>query len=437
MQNVSQYPLLVFDQENRRFKPLTVYYKKLLQQFPEGTSMTYLNVLLPFFSWLSRHSSYQGNTISWDESCEIIQEAIHDYLIHKLSCKIRDHHQSNKVIHPTLDSPKTIRIFLSALKKFYGFMIREGMYKFPNPLIDAGWAPPNHDFTAATAEMRPRMPDIAGTEPKRNRYISDSYFVITGEQWIPEIIDDIQLPAKVFRGGELSGWTIREQLIARMLFECGARISEIILLTVGDYRRRSAAQEFTTFSKGSNGRRVKFIRLSNETITLFFRYMNGERKEHDPQGATFNDLPDNAPVFLTQRGDPFNYHAWYPHWRRGCRAANIQLNPHKVRHWYVTQALREIYETTQQDNELHRKINQLIEYIKWKDKETIHVYEHYFDAKKHREIQDKLFKKLQEEVNTYKPGDGNHISSNVFPSKNAQKAIELNDDEDFLTDFFS
>jgi integrase len=402
--------------------------------------MTYLNVLLPYFSWLSQFSNYQGNLICLDAEPDRIREAVHDYLIQKLECKIRDYNGSFKAVNLTADSPKTIRIFLSALKKFYAVMMREGMYLYSNPLKDAHR---NIVFEfnelAAASELRPRMPDIAGTEYKSNpRYLTDSYFVVTGEHWAPEIIDDPQLPAKVFKGGERAGWLLRDQLIARMLFESGARVTEVIKLTVGDYRKRLAVQEFWTFNKGSNGRKVKFIRLSNDTITLFHRYMNGERKQNDKRGLTFNDLPDEAPIFITLLGAPYNYNAWYFHWCRGCAAASIKMNPHKARHWYVTQALREIYETTQQEGEIQRRINQLVEYIKWKNKETIQVYEHYFDAKHHREIQDRLFQKMHDEVITYvQTNEQSRIRIDLQPSSLNQSTIIESNNKDFLSDFFS
>ena len=44
-------------------------------------------------------------------------------------------------------------------------------------------------------------------------------------------------------------------IIARMLFETGARVSEVIELTVGDYRERKSHQEVITFNKGSHDKR--------------------------------------------------------------------------------------------------------------------------------------------------------------------------------------
>ena len=68
-----------------------------------------------------------------------------------------------------------------------------------------------------------------------------------------------------------------------MLFETGARASEVIELTIGDYRARKSFEEVSTFNKGSHGRRVKFLRFNKDTTKLLFQYINQERK-NDPLG---------------------------------------------------------------------------------------------------------------------------------------------------------
>lgn len=62
------------------------------------------------------------------------------------------------------------------------------------------------------------------------------------------------------------------------MFETGARISEILELTVGDYRKRSDIHELAATNKGSFKRRIKFIRISPETFKLLIKYVNSERR---------------------------------------------------------------------------------------------------------------------------------------------------------------
>jgi hypothetical protein len=46
------YPVIVFDRNNKIHLPLTVFAKEALAATSQGTANTYLNTILPFFSWL-------------------------------------------------------------------------------------------------------------------------------------------------------------------------------------------------------------------------------------------------------------------------------------------------------------------------------------------------------------------------------------------------
>ena len=109
--------------------------------------------------------------------------------------------------------------------------------------------------------------------------MTDSYFKLINEEWQPEIIDDPLLYHKVKQAGVQVNWSLREKVIVRMLFETGARASEVIELTIGDYRARKSFEEVSTFNKGSHGRRVKFLRFNKDTTKLLFQYINQERKK--------------------------------------------------------------------------------------------------------------------------------------------------------------
>ncbi|WP_222429966.1 hypothetical protein [Paenibacillus cremeus] len=59
-------------------------------------------------------------------------------------------------------------------------------------------------------------------------------------------------------------------------------------------------------------------------------------------------------------------------------------------HWFVTSMLRGIYETSGTTGDIEDKKKQLIEYMKWRDPETLQVYEHYYDESKFRDLHEKL-----------------------------------------------
>ena len=195
----------------------------------------------------------------------------------------------------------------------------------------------------------------------------------------PVVIADRDLPYQVYQIGTKIEWNLRETVIAKLLFETGARISEIVELTIGDYRERQDKLEAKVIDKGSRKVRRKWIRFSDDTLILLKRYVNTERKEIDPLGLTFDQIPDTAPIFLTQRNTPLTRKTWYVHWNKAMKQAGLSLNPHKARHWFVTNRMRIIKETAQNEGELAKKMAELVVYMAWRSgEEMLGVYEHFF-----------------------------------------------------------
>ncbi|PFF33692.1 integrase [Bacillus cereus] len=393
----SRYELLVFNCENVPFLPLTDHYHDCIGRIDKSTALSYLKRLLPFFSWLDQSSNYQGNRVQWNEPPEAIRIAVEDYLMNEMGCKIREK-DTFRFVKRTSKSPNTVNYFLSALKSFYKSLIRLKHYNYTNPLIDSYAI--LGDYKSQTESVRkdkPRMPAEAGTEDAiPHRRLTDSYFKLIDEEWQPEIIDDPYLPSQVYQAGKKVNWSLREVVIARMLFETGSRASEVIELTIGDYRSRKDFQEVSTFNKGSHGKRVKFLRFGKDTVKLLMQYINKERVNYDKLQRTFEALPSEAPIFLTELGTPFSYEAWYYHWDKAIKESGIKLNPHKTRHWFVTTRLREICKTSKTEAEVARRKTELIKYMKWKNKDTIEVYEHYFDEERHREAHDNMLENMEQ-----------------------------------------
>lgn len=398
----SRYELLVFDHNNQPFLPLTDFYHDCIGRISKSSALSYLQCLLPFFSWLNTYSNYRGERVQWNDPPEAIRVGIEDYLMNEMSCKVREK-DSFSFVNRTNKSPNTVNRLLSALKSLYKSLIHLEQYNYPNPLIDSHGL--LNDYKSQTEGIRkgkPRMPSAAGTEePIPHRRLTDSYFKLINEEWQPEIIDDTLLPYQVYQAGRKVNWSLREVVIAHMLFETGARASEIIELTIGDYRSRKSFQEANTFNKGSHGRRVKFIRFGKDTVKLLMRYINTERKQFDSLRRDLNELTNQDPIFLTELGTPYTYDAWYYHWDKAMKTSSIKLNPHKARHWFVTTRLREIHETSKTEAEIKQRKTELIKYIKWKNQDTIEVYEHYFDEEKHREAHDRMLKNMEKQEQEY------------------------------------
>jgi hypothetical protein len=260
------------------------------------------------------------------------------------------------------------------------------------------------------------MPERSGVVPPRSQQkqrLSDSYFKLEKEEWVPQIIDDPTLPALILAGGErLKHWGDRERCVTRILFESGGWISEVVGLSLGDWVARGMLQEVNTFSKGSYGKRVKFLRFSAETAKLLRRYFDGERRVLDPSHHTLNEYLALAkskvvdlhtiPLFLSRQRTPLSAKTYREHaWNAACRQAGIEADIHQARHWHVTMAFRETYKHGLQDDGATKpRLRELIEYMKWKSGwEMVEVYQHYFKAIQYADTQDGVHARLDELLN--------------------------------------
>ncbi|WP_310336717.1 tyrosine-type recombinase/integrase [Paenibacillus sp. 2003] len=395
----SKYSILVFNDKNEPFMPLTDFYFYQQKRISESSALSYLVSLERFFTWLCRNSNFQGKRVNWYDSHHALRASIEDYLIYELGCKLRSTDDYNFVIK-TKKSPQTINHFLAALKAFYRTALHLKSYSFQNPLIDVNYSISIADNNAPSIRIdKPRLPKIAGTEtPYQSSYRrqSESYFKLVADEWKPIIIADEDLPYIIYRAGSLLNWSLRDEVIIRMLFETGARINEVLSLTMGDYRRRRNQYEIAAQNKGSENKRIKFLRFSKDTLKLFIRYVNGERKLYSHCKQNFHKLSDNDEIFLTRHGTPYNYNAFYSQWIKITAKANIKINIHKTRHWFVTNMIKSIYEMSKDSSEIEIKKNELINYMKWKSSDTIKVYEHYFSEAAFRDIHETMAKKMNE-----------------------------------------
>ncbi len=407
-----QHPYLVFDGQDRLHFHLTVFAKEATAQLSTGTARTYLYAILPFFSFLDTDPWQQRAACRWDVASEEVRQAVDDYLVQCLQCKVRDHHQGFQLVSITQGTRSTVHVFLSGLKCFYRVMKQRGYYAFANPLVDPVSA--LHAMLEEEPEdlsEPPRMPDCSGVERSRHKArLSDSYFKLAGEEWIPQVVDDPTLPGRVLAGGRLLNWGLREECVTRILFESGGRVSEVAGLSLGDWMARGLLQEANAFSKGSHGTRVKFLRFSNDTGKLLRRYFDEERRALDPHRYGLADYVElskrrqvdvnSVSLFLSARGTALSPKTFRENfWNPACKMAHIDVDIHQCRHWYVTAAVRSIYEIAKAEGEVKRRLRELIEYMKWRQGwQTIECYEHYFDTARHAEIQDAVHQKLDESL---------------------------------------
>ena len=397
----SRYALVVVDGDGRPHLPLTRFYDLACQALSVGAARTYLNALLPYFAYLSADKWRRHREDRWDSPPEAVQQSVHDYLVYQLACKVR-WQDTYELVSLTARSPSTVRVFLAALNLFYLLMRRMKYYPHPHPLIDTATRLIREAEEAERgADGHRRMPQASGVEDPLPRRTSENYFRLMQGEWVAESIDDAKLHKRLMQGFRQARTCLRDQIVIRMAYESGARISEILDLTVGDWRGRGASREALARSKGSYGRRVKSIRFSSETTKMLLQYLNTERAALDSEHRRLDKLDGSDPLFLSRRRKPYSYEAFKPHWYKLCGAIGIDLNIHGLRHWYVTQEMRLIGETAQSAGELKQKREELVRYMAWRNPDTLKAYEHVLSDVRHADTQDQLHKRWYEEDREY------------------------------------
>ena len=421
-----QHPFLVFDGSDRLHLPLTIFGKETTDRLSPKTVQTYLHSILPFFAWLDTDVWQLRAGNRWDAPSRQVRQAIEDYLVCKLQCKVQPHHQGWKFVAITSGTRSTLRVFLSALKLFYQCMIARSSYPFLNPLVEPISA------TVATVEARleheddyPKMPDRSGVvtpQKKPTHRLSDNYFKLQHDEWLPQILDDPKLPALILEGGRklsLKYTRKRDEVVTWLLFETGARVSEVTGLMLGDWTVHGTHTKARALNKGSFGRRTKVLSFHEDTVTLLKRYFDEERIRFDPHGYSLDiylelaarkqiDL-QTVPLFLTTQGTqltPKEYREHY--WNPACAVRGIDADVHQARHWLVTRSVRDIYETAKSKEEVERRLRGFVEYMKWKSEETLAAYQHYFDEQLDADTRDAFHQRMHEEIQQYlaerKPG---------------------------------
>lgn len=91
-------------------------------------------------------------------------------------------------------------------------------------------------------------------------------------------------------------------------------------------------------------------------------------------------------------------------------------------------AVRLIYETSQTDSEVQRRLNELVKYMAWKQgRETLEAYEHYLDALRHAEIADTLHARMLDALQTNLKGRGKKAEEKQPPLPH----VSMKEDADF------
>jgi len=178
--------------------------------------------------------------------------------------------------------------------------------------------------------------------------------------------------------------TQRDKVVLLLLRHTGARLHEILGMTVGGYRK--ATDPFSAFvvNKGSLGREEKLVTFLDTDEEELLKYIRGERARYDPLGRReLTALDDTDPFFLTARRKPYADAAFRYHWNHLMKQVELRyrvsFTPHAIRHLFVTQHLVWIKEETGDDREEQERLKAgLVQIMGWHSRETMRIYDHTF-----------------------------------------------------------
>jgi integrase len=377
---------------------LTVFTDELQRSLSPASVPIYMREVLSAFNWAMTDKVVVRNGWRLIGSPVEVRNVVREYLTVGAKCKLQTRADRLGVkvtyVRQTDRTHINVRIFLASLRRLFDHLIGSGQYEHANPLVHEDMAKVSAGLrntyrrAIKEAEGREPMPAVSGVDPPFGIRLSANYFRCVDEEWLPKTIDDPDFPHLVYNAGKKCGWGLREMCIVRILFESGARISEVFELTAKDWSVSQFLNGFDACNKGSFGVRTKRLLVSSATAKLCRRYFDDEkegRRAHDPQRLTIADLArldgqalENVKLFLSERGNPLfskSFRAYY--WNPALRSVGIQANPHLARHWFVTNALRNIERTSSDENEVIRRKTGLVQYMAWRTAErTLKAYEH-------------------------------------------------------------
>ena len=157
----------------------------------------------------------------------------------------------------------------------------------------------------------------------------------------------------------------RDQVILLLIRQTGARLSEVIEMTVGGYRNARHAGRALVKNKGSRGREEKTIIFTQNLDRYLHDYIRTERAKYDPYGRKrLEDLADHDPLFLTRTGKPYSRSAFYYHWnklfapaqRQFKKGEQVEFTAHDLRHLRVTRTVTNLRKEAKGDRAVEAEL---------------------------------------------------------------------------------
>ncbi|TCP65362.1 hypothetical protein [Sphingomonas sp. PP-CE-1G-424] len=275
-----------------------------------------------------------------------------------------------------------------------GISIQQALEIYPhaNPFLQ-DHLPPSVRF----AEHAALGTDRSQEELRKLLYEMPRYFIMAGDKW-PSVGRLVTTPMNVaYKTALLAGWSSGHLWILRALIESGARLSEIVALTILDWMEASfGGVRCNAINKGSRGQIHKEIgwtpgcaadgiayiddhRISPLEMKRYGRSLKFDDYREKYEAGHLDDL--RVPIVPTRIGGNYTRDGFYNH-KFSPTFAPLGLRGHDPRHAFVSSNLDTIYAKYWDEPDLLAAACQkLIEYMAWSTGEAML----FLYSKRHRQ----------------------------------------------------
>ncbi len=370
--------------------PLCEWYRRKKEDDAGRTPDTYLEMVLPYFGFLIQKG------YAWNAAPERIHAYLVEFLRLDVGCQVAPAPEDGYLVETTGASPlskSSLGVLLAALSSLYDVLSEAGYYPFANPMRSERLGALKREHVRQVKNAG--APDHAGirgeSHQETNQAFPTAFFrQKRGKVWEPEVVmepDEVQERMNHTLDFMIQHATfLRDQVILLLLRQSGARLSEVVEMTVGGYRNARHAGRALVNNKGSCGREEKTIYFTEAIEECLLRYIRTERAKHDPGGRKrLEELADDEPLFLTQRGTAYTRTSFYHHWQhlfasaqqRSKKQDRVEFSPHDIRHLRVSRAITKIKQHAGGDKHLEGDLVEGFRLLMgWRSPKTLETYIH-------------------------------------------------------------
>jgi site-specific recombinase XerD len=386
----SPYPLLIVDSKGLPVFFLCEWYRRKIEADPGRTANTYLDLALPWAGYLLRRE------YAWNAPPDRVRSYLVEFLREDVACLVAPDSKREDclLVETTNASPiskSSLSVLLAALTSVYDILIAAGYYPYQNPLRSERMVALKREHLRQVKNAG--APDHAGirgeTWSETNRAFPTNQFrQRRGKVWEPQVVlepDAVQQRMRETIDFMIQHATFqRDQVILLLLRQTGARLTEVVEMTVGGYKHAHHIGRALVKNKGSRGREEKTIYFTQGCDRLLLDYIRTERAHFDPRNRKrLEELDDHDPLFLTRTGKPYSRTAFYHNWKKLFEPAQQQFKkteqvvftPHDLRHLRVTRTVTKIRKDAQGDAAAEAALLEGFQHLMgWRSPETIATY---------------------------------------------------------------